>query len=337
MKHSAKEMIIDWLRTVEVTPSSEVAANREKGIRKIIGSNDQKTWLNIVRLAFGLDYKLEDADFVAHFKKADESFPLAGNANLLKVLANICICFKLEGGDSEFNHWLSLAIRNATFVNPLAPIQHIPILDYSLENLENLAPESRIINIDELRENIAELETDESQEDGKVVLDKQFVSKLLALNVKLLEEVNIIWWLFTGYSKFANKNFTEINKTSLPLIAGKELYDLMHIERILESAPAFFTKVLGEGSDRESNVFDAINSLSEEHRKLIIGGNENAISEFTPILKAMNLSLGFPSGDDWSNAFKKQVAGSDIKRPKFAIDIALQLYHELVFIWLSEK
>ncbi len=336
MKNPAKEMMNDWLRTVETSPNPETNSNREKAIKKIIGSTDQMFWLNLLRLAYGLPSSLKEADFITHFKKQDESFPLANNENLLKVLANITICYKLETGDSELNHWLSLAITNCVFLNPLSPESHIPVIGYATENIEHLSGDRRIVDIEALNETIEQLEGDEEEGEEQKALSKTAVRSLYKLNVKLLEEVNILWWLYTGYSKLGQKSFSSINEKILPIFAAKELYDLMHIERLIESSPAFFKKVLGENAELQQDVFSSINSISEEDRKKVLKDSEGVISEFTPILKAMTLSLGFPTGDDWSNAYKKQVGG-DVKISKTAQEIAQQLYREFMFVWLSEK
>src|SRR5690606_8992949 len=42
----------------------------------------------------------------------------------------------------------------------------------------------------------------------------------------LLEEVNILWWLFAEFSNDVNKKFSEISAKGACLIAAKELSDL---------------------------------------------------------------------------------------------------------------
>ena len=333
MKNQAKDMLNDWLRPVEVTPNPEANATREKVIKKFLTQKDFNFWLNIVRTAAGLPNDLEDSEFVGQFKKADDSFPLVNNEHLVKILANITICFKLESGDSDMNHMIALAIVNSKFINPPQFEAHIPVADYAVENIEIHAGNKRLVDIDQLHQAVAVLENQKEEESKPT---SHVLADLYKLNIKLLEEVNILWWLYTGYSPLEQRPYTQIDAKSTALIAARELYELMHIERSLETAPHFFTKILADTASSQLDAYSAINALTEETKKNLIKDLEDSISEFTPIAKAITIALGVSEGDDWSGAFKKQLGG-DIKKQVITREIAQQFYRELIFLKIAQE
>lgn len=331
MKNSTKDMLSDWMRPIEVSGNTEANGHRDKAIKKICASKDKALWLNILRTALGLPSNLKEGDFIQNFKKLDDNVPLDNNEHLVKILANITICYKLESGDSELNHLLSLAIVNSQLIGQLNPESHIPILAYAQENLEAGAISNRNIDMEKLHENVSELK--EEAEEGEKTSIKQIILDLYSVNLRLLEETNILWWLYTGYSKIANSPVEKIDPKVAPLYAALELKSLMHVPRVISNAMQFFNKILGERSQNKTSVYAAVNSLNEETKKTVIGLFASDPNEFSPVAKALTHAIGYPEGDDWSGAFKKQFH-CDVKKEITNISLGDQFYRELLYLSL---
>lgn len=346
MKNPAKDMLSDWMRPIEVTANTAANANREKAIKKICSIKDKSVWLNIIRTALGLPSSLKDTDFIQYFKKQDDNVPLENNEYLAKVLANVTICFKLESGDSDFNHWLALAIVNANTIGLTKPEPHIPILGFAQEILNAGGEASRNVDFKKLRENVIALQEeaeedeqeDEEKEEGEDEEEddplNEVVVDLYNTNIRLLEEINILWWLFTGYSKMSNCSFQKIDQRAAPLVAAVELNSMMQVPRIFPNANQFFHKIIGDTKKNETTVFDAVNALEKPIKKLLIQSLKSQPNEFTPVAKAVVHAEGHPDGDDWSGSFKKQFH-SDVKKTINPIALAEQLSRELLFLGLT--
>lgn len=185
-----------------------------------------------------------------------------------------------------------------------------------------------------LHKNIASLEEEQEEDEGVKISTKQVVLDLYSTNLRLMEETNILWWLYTGYSKIANSPVEKINPAIAPLYAALELKSLMHVSRIIFNATQFFNKILGESVQDETSIYTAVNSLKEESRKTVTNLFASAPDEFTPVSKALTHSMGFSEGDDWSGSFKKQFHG-DVKKTITNISLADQFYRELLYLSLN--
>ncbi len=328
-------MLSDWMRPIEVSASTEANSHRDKAIKKICDSKDQIFWLNLLRTALGLPSNLKEIDFIQQFKKLDDSVPLTNNEHLVKILASITICYKLESGDSDLNHWLSLAIINSQLIGQLNPESHIPILAYGQENLEAASISARNVDMGRLHKNISALR-EEKEEESKKNPMKQIVLDLYNANLRLMEETNILWWLYTGYSTLAKSPVEKIAPAIAPLYAALELKSLIHVPRVISNATQFFNKILGTSSQNETSVYSAVNSLKEESKKTMVDSLPGTPDEFTPIAKALTHAMGFSEGDDWSRSFKKQFHG-DVKKTVTNISLSDQLFRELLYLSLSDE
>jgi hypothetical protein len=336
MKYLVKDLMADWLGPLEKTPTADTFSNRLEAIEEISEHGDYSFWLNLVRQAFGLSNSLRDDEFVLKFKKQDGTFPLTNNTELVTALAAATICFELEHeGDSDFSHWLSLAIVNMHFLRSESYAQKIPLHSYAIENLENKSRETRLFDISLVHNQLEELSEEDVDDEAEVNPTNKAMVSLLKLNLKLYEETNILWWLFGERSTLSGKTFDQLDGNELCLNAAKELFNLTTAPRILESYKEFLKKVLGRRSTDKTTLLDVVRSASPTGDKGVDLPNWTP-TEFTPVLDAVKVNSELP-GSDWNSAFGKYSNNSNAKEEVSLLDVSMQLYRELVFHRLSNN
>jgi hypothetical protein len=342
MKLTAKDLIIEWHRPFEVTPSEELINGRIAAIEKVKENTTKTFWLDLVRLYFGLPVKsTENRDaFIGSFREQETAFPVINNEILLKMLAGATLCFQLEE-EETFNDFISLAILNCNFFNQLNPYDKVEVSKWAIRSLFAELSESFD---DEDEDSLETLEENLENEDEEYTANKpdhllltKAVRSLISSNRRISEEVNVLWWIFGEKSRITNKYFDEVGFPGIILIAGKELSDLTEVSNTFLSANPLLNKVLliankNKNLKKEYSAYATINSVPEGFRSDILEIDLDYVSELTPCLFALNKSREFSSDDDWSGSYKKQSQGADIKKEFSATQLAFQFYNELMFI-----
>lgn len=123
------------------------------------------------------------------------------------------------------------------------------------------------------------------------------------------EETNILWWLFSGFSRDRNEPWATIGVNAAPVIAGKELADLTRVIPGPVSAAAFIDRVvspLSSARTRTLKLKDAVDETPRQWRehqaqKQPACGLEN----LTPVSNGLRLSLTVSEGAEWCPVFEK--------------------------------
>lgn len=103
MNYTAKDYFPDWYKAAKLEVTKEIIKWRLDAINEVIKIEKKGFWLDVVRIAVGLPPVIANTqkEFTSIFRKTDNSFPISNNENLLKVLAGITLCFKLEAEDID--------------------------------------------------------------------------------------------------------------------------------------------------------------------------------------------------------------------------------------------
>jgi hypothetical protein len=343
MNYTSEQLFSDWYKFFDGTATIETHAFRKEAITKIVTEEEIEFWLDVVRIALGIIPKTptNNQTFIDAFKESDTTFPLINNDNLIKGLAAIALCFKLEDEEDEENNKISLAVINSTFLGQYEYDKNIPFVERahayyqaSSSISRELEFEDDIKKINKIKKNVGVANAVINQADTIQLV--QSVKTIINDNAIMSEELNVLWWLFGEYSKLSEKYFRQIDCKAMTILAAKELSDITKLPQGFYSAREILNRVLLASKSSKTpikgiSVFEAVNQIDEDMRKKIIQDKGDSISELTPCLLSIQKSIDMASGEDWSGAYKKQTTG-DIKKTVGLIDIAFQVYREFLFV-----
>jgi len=357
MSYNAKDLFPDWYVTVDLNMDDKVIEKRLKAIRKIILNKDNKDfWLDMVRLYLGIKPKDSNRkEFVDEFKSEDSTFLLLNNDNIIKCLAAILLCFKIEKGRSDLNSLISLAVVNANFFGQFQVFENIDVLEYAEKYLSSYSSDEISTKhvISELEEIKLKFETEteteentEETEEEEIILDNEdhlkiinIIEKLIKSNAKLAEETNVLWWIYGESSKLANDFFIKVGIQTMSLIAARELSDIIQAPIGATSANQLLDKVLlisngNKVTMKKVSIPEVLENVSEDMKEKVLRGKKGILSELTPCLMAVCSSSGCAVGEDWIGKFKKSYYNPDIDKKLELSELSYQFYREYVFLKL---
>lgn len=204
MKYTAKDYFPEWYKATKIIVTDVLVISRIQAIDEIIQIEKKEFWFDLVRLAVGLKPTDPNTsqEFVTEFKAKDVTFPISNNENLLKTLAGITLCFKLEAEDLENDSVAEEEIEGAESVDE-TEVDEIEGEDAEEETASitttdlNTAISLSIVNVNLLRQfkNEGVPFTDFAQKylESKTYLERQyeeenFEEQILTIHEELEEE-----------------------------------------------------------------------------------------------------------------------------------------------------
>lgn len=338
-----------WYQSADLVADSTVLQLRLDGIKQTLKKTGKDFWLDVVRLYLGVPTK-ENANFdkfVEGFRSADANFPTVNNDNIVRCLASITLCFKLEIDNSKFNNLISLAIINANFLGQHEAYDIVPVINFAKRYVTNSAITERDIESDEMIDRLVELKKNLVAE---ILPDKQMSSTkdtvievideleyLTLANKTLEEESNILWWIFGEYSEVGKDFFKNIGSTNMVLISAKELSELTVFDHTFKASENILNKVLylsinEKDNTKETSLFEIVNLISNETKSQILSENDSPLNEMTPCLLAVKKSLEVAKGIDWSSSYASQNFNANIKNLLQTKDLCSQFYREFMYL-----
>lgn len=172
--------------------------------------------------------------------------------------------------------------------------------------------------------------------------DKAFDSTLSQINTRfdvLSEESNILWWLFSGYSRDFDQQFNEIGLPAMSIIGPKELADLTLILPGLGHVKAHLSKsfsLAAEGKTADQSIKAIVDSgrkVGVQVEDFIPKIPEN-YQDLLPCLFGLHCSEEF--GESWADVYKKK-SKIDSDHKVSLLDFAEQLYRECLFVRVFDE
>lgn len=218
------------------------------------------------------------------FAEFDDQFPLdpSHNNNELKVLAAIALAIAVED-ESKDGIILSSKIVTASLMSKRQlSIPSVPLVDHATGAISSAALLSRQPKpLEKLQPTKAPWNNPEEEINklsGGLENGRTFLTALSTLVIglradilkgvvrqnqqsatitNLQEEVDLLWWVFSGYSEICDQKFSKVPKSSLPILLGIEISQ--KISQIVEppSLYALVTRVL-EKSNQGIQLTDAL-------------------------------------------------------------------------------
>lgn len=343
----------DWYRVAGIQPDSENVVKRWAGVEAIVANLDTNKALDVARLFLGLTtLSTESKDqFSSAFRKTDPAFPMRDNDLELRVLSAAVAAHYLESQRTAAGDALALALVSGACVD-LRPSMLLPEIvtiakNYIFQEGQKVREHSEVPEIKGIAKGdqlLADAKTTATQNNMPALVDAlaaplQELSATVAKSANdaanhlnnaiatLIEQTNILWWIFAGISRDRSRPYAEIEFAEACLVAGKELADLTELLPGPVAAPAVLDKVLSVANGTTANVsFEAaINTADAGWKQSCISTLDVQLDELCPIHSAFRSSA---DGSAWIKAFEA-VWGIQVKKANpEALALAVQMYNE---------
>lgn len=161
------------------------------------------------------------------------------------------------------------------------------------------------------------------------------LDQLTTENVRLAEEVDLLWWHLGGWSYILKRPLDSIDATSLPFVIGSDVAEMVNDLPGPHGALGIIRKTLGTSADERQTIEATLKAVEPDDRALLLVGTRDS-----DVIASLNHGLALldneSTADSFAKTFQKRTAlTSDTELTRF--EIAAQAYFERLFIrgrWL---
>jgi hypothetical protein len=264
-------MFGEWYRQAEIEPKPGELEERWKGVESLKAKSDTEYVANLARLHFTLAGLPEDftGDFRRVFFDIDSTFRMAGNDNEVRVLAGT-ILYEMVQRNDAFSDGVALVVlagafpelRKKTPIDDLLKVAQKHIFDRGV-TVRSVAVKGKA-NLGEVETTLNTWKTNIAAGSAPPWADVEVLLRALSDNITkvnqnvdarlassqrqhevLLEESNIIWWLFGGAVKDSQKQYSTLSAAEAALSAAKDLSSLTHVLPPPIASPVYLERALG--------------------------------------------------------------------------------------------
>lgn len=161
------------------------------------------------------------------------------------------------------------------------------------------------------------------------------LDQLSAENVRLAEEVDLLWWHLGGWSHILKRSLESIEATSLPFVIGSDVAQMVNNLPGPHGALGIIKKALGASANDRQTIEATLKAVEPDDRaKLLVGARDK------DVIASLNHGLALLDDETTANSFAKTFRkhtaispGAEMTR----FELAAQAYFERLFInrrWL---
>jgi hypothetical protein len=341
MSSQAEYNFADWYRPVDNQLTAEIQSYRISAIKVLLSNQDKSFWLDVVRLFWSIPTKsLTNKDtFIRAFKDADPVFPVSGNDHLVKVLAGILLCFRLER-ISHLNILVALAIKNINFLGQYQDNTIVPVVNNVSTFLVAESKQQRDIFTSAFDDELNELD-ERKEEDGYVFVDVDHAVVVNAAHAMMhaqkvfSEETNILWWLFGEASITYEESLKSIGLPKTILVIAKELFELFEFTLGTAKISSIINKAISNSvvgkANKDYSPLELIGKFNSSEIQILLG-DYKAETEFTPILSALYKFPTLTKTENLASLYAEEFHNGDLKKPFSPQLISIQILHEFLLL-----
>ena len=363
----------DWYRAAGVEPNDDLLTKRWTGIEKFTDSLNGAGALDAVRVFHGLTPKIPgflDA-FREPFKTADAAFAMSGNDLEIGLLSGVSCVSIIERRPGPLADVTALGLVCADYSGSRRMESFPSFVDRARQYLVDRSAALRVMthevaldppNISKAAKGylVVRTPTGTVELQARGTMDQAATADALretlaafsafgesaaatvgALNerLKLLrEECDIFWWVFSGYSRDLGGPFGDLDPEVAPLVAAKELADLISVPPGPVSARAILARVLRLPERQPVTVTLAEAVQQAPIDWLVTWATSDAVTkhgDLCPTLMSAQRVTEVRSPDAWIEAVE-ELTGVSTRVARGTVDLALQSYYEHLLVHLIE-
>jgi len=221
----------EWHRAAGIEPDGESLPKRWAGIEEF--SPDHKDILALAQCFYGQGKPSDEflAKFRQSFQDADPTFQMRGNDVELAVLAGAELVDTIERSSTVLGDFAALCLVTTSGQNlrKAPPVPEIP--EIASRHLNSRSIKRAKIKDDERDLSSADDAFIESIKPQPAPFNGigPAIKRIRRELAVTKEEANMLWWLFSEFSRDLNKPMREFSAPAISVIAGKELADLTEI------------------------------------------------------------------------------------------------------------
>lgn len=332
----------EWYRSAGIEPDGEILPKRWGAINEL--SHNRDTVVSLTSLFYRLGKPSQDflSEFVGEFQKTDPAFRTRDNDHELCVLAGATLIDVIESCESDLADMaaLSLVCAAASNARPCPPVREIPEIAaryLGVRSASRASDNTKQFEMKSHRELFDALTAAGKPHD---MLAKQLEHWMSQFAI-VTEESNILWWLFSEYSRDEEQQWSKYSVPAVALMAGKELADLTRLIPGPSASIAFLDRVLRSARSKCPSLIevkDAINDAPLSWRERYAANAPSELYNLAPFSYAVGLSVGTPDSNVWLPAFsqKSGIAPNAKMPPRL---FAYQVYRECLLsrLWTDLK
>lgn len=348
-------------KAVGLTTSPELVGTRLSAAQKAYKSLDAQSIVPLTRAALRIS-KPDELDFLLSLLgKDDPTFDVRGDDVEIAIIAAAAL-FEMIESKGPLSLPAGLAVVAAGFggVRPFVDTDLAPLAADSLTELQRggrSKPTAATYrskpalkeDLDGIEEQVEESNFAESVPHIKKLFETSVnytqaglqdlanqLQRVIQHQSRLEEEMNIHWWLVGGWSRDADKAFSDLKMERASLLAGKELADLTVTNAGVASAPALLSMVLEKGRRGAAKAVSLASQIphtpiDERRRWSQALDGKSALATLVPLNLAAALAAESDDADDWKPRFQR-LTGIDPSVALAPLDSSLQFYREMLLI-----
>lgn len=298
----------EWYRMAGMEPNADCLPKRWAAIDEY--SPKAGDVVSLAKLFYKIGKPEESflAAFQSEFQKADPTFKMRNNEQELSVLAGAKLVDVINRSkDLADLGALSLVCGAAANLRVAPSVRVIPEIAAShlmKGTTERSAVDSKTAETDINRELLMALDAGEAP---LPALAKQLRKSDRELAI-VREESNMLWWLFSEFSRDEKRRWTDFSVPAAAMMAGKELADLTRVIPGPASARAFLDRVIRCVKAKPPAsvlVTDAVNAVTIEWRQKYVDEKRcpTELEDLMPLSHGIKLSLSSPNNNEWFPSF----------------------------------
>jgi hypothetical protein len=350
----------DSYRIAGLNPRPEILGLRQEPFNRLLSEAKAANIIELVRMQFGRPPSTEGlTEFSSAFHAADASFSVHENEREVAVLAS-CLLDALVAKGTPMAVLAILTMSAGGLRKPLVRGDLVSVAERRLTQLAIDARTQPAVEVGNIKNptksktaaEAAALESsgdwaktaelfskisDEGYAAVKALADQvsSVVRPLAQRNADLREEVDMLWWLFGGWSNCFDLPFSEFNPGSVAVLAGIDLSDLSRTLIGPAAAPALLQKSLllaKKSKAAKTSLASVVDGLGRDMiPKLEISASVGTARDLTPVFTAFHNSQQIGPGAEWHAAFMR-TTGLEASVEFSLLDLAKQTYWERMLL-----
>lgn len=305
--------LIDWFRNVNIDSDPTLVERRWQTAEEYSKALSRSSIPRLLRLfLFQKPDATENKWFTDGLLALDKEFPVANNAEQLRLMAGVVMVTTFDDGSAD-GCAFALGLRAAVFPKRSTLPAQPEILVEAETYLETEAERQRPGHFDDAPE-----------------------SRLAEQIRRLAEETGLLWWVISEYSTSLRRRTPGLTAPAYALIAAAEAADRTQILPPPPSADALLARVLKpckSGPKKTLTLVDFWAAADAAWRAgLLRSVNFSDCSDFVPVTTGIAKCEEFGEATNAAQVVPRLCPGVSIEHPLTPAEAAQQFYVELMFL-----